>query len=93
MLDNPEFSVRFLVVAQADLKRFIDGTQVGVDLVVHALALAYKVECVAGIDAHGLVFGCVVDLVLAGELEPAVIVAFVETKMTFGQRDAESIQL
>ena len=59
------------MIANFDFKALVDPARLVVELVIDAVALSGQVEGVAGVNADQLVFGGVIDFVLAGEFELA----------------------
>src|SRR6266850_1192962 len=91
MLDEAYFNRVAFVIAHLDFKRFVKPPRIEVCPVIRADAFPGHVEGVAGIEADGLVFGGVVDVILARELELTIIVAPIETHASFWKGHAEMI--
>ena len=78
-----------LVVPDFDLKRLVGLTGSGLKTSLTAFSL--DIESIAGIHAHGLVFGRVVDLVFAREFKLPILVAAIKTNQTLRQWSAQMI--
>ena len=57
---------------------------IGVDSEAGAAALADQIEAVAGIDPHGFVTRRVINSVLAGKLELAIVITAIKAQPPFG---------
>jgi len=79
MFDDADLSRCGLVIANLYFEGFVDPPRVEISPVLRAGSLAGHVESVAGIQPDGFIFGRVVNVVLPGELELAIVVAPVET--------------
>ena len=77
------------MVAHLDLEGLIGHTGVRIQLEVGLATLTHKVERVAGVKAHSLVFRRVVDLVFADELIAGVDVPPIDFHFAFRKRHAE----
>lgn len=91
VLDDADVSRRGFVIAHLDFEGFVDPAGVEIGAVFGTGALAGQVEGVAGIETDSFILGRVVDVVLAGKLELAVIVAAVETHPALRQGHAEMV--
>ena len=69
VLDYADFHGLTFAVANLNFKRFVDYFIAIVGGKIHAPALADEVESVAGIEPHGLALRCVLEFILASELE------------------------
>src|SRR5690242_8351988 len=91
VLDNADFDGRGLVIANFDFKGLVNPPAVEVGTVFGARSLPRHVERVAGIKTNRFVFGRVVNVVLSGEFELAIIVAPVEANPPLRKRHAQMI--
>src|SRR5215475_3081456 len=85
MLDNPHLDCLFLVVANPDLECLSRVRLCVLDCVVRAPTLSRNVEGISRVDAHGFIRRSVIDQVLAGELDLAVVVVPVEANPSLRQ--------
>ena len=94
MFDDPEFDgLVFLVITDFYFESLVEPIVACIDLIMRSFPFAYEVECVARIDTDRFIPGGMVDNILAGEFQLAVIVPAVEPHNTAGQRDAEVVFL
>src|SRR5205085_8201376 len=90
-LDHSDLRRRiFLVVTDLDLESFVHPFVIGVDSEAGAAALANQNEAVAGIDPHGFVTRRVINSVLAGKLELAIVITALKTQPPSRQRHPQS---
>ena len=94
MFDDSKFdSLVFLVIAEFYFESLVQPIIVRIDLIMCSFSFAYEIEGVARIDPDGFILRGMVDDVLAGELQLALIVAAIEPDNAAGQRDAEVVFL
>jgi hypothetical protein len=94
MFDDSEFdSVVFLMIAEFYFESLVQPVSVRIDLIMRSFSFAYEVESVARIDTNSFILRCMVDNVLAGEFQLAVIIPAIEPHNAAGQRDTEVIFL
>src|SRR5712692_2643724 len=91
MFDDADLNRRGLVIANLYFKGFVDPSRVEISSVLRARSLAGHVESVAGIQTDGFLFGSVVNIVLPGKFELAIVVAPVETHSPLRKRHAKMI--
>src|SRR5436305_12794507 len=93
MLHHAHLNRLLLMIAHLDFERFRRGILFVVHRVVCATPLACEIKGISGVDAYGLIFGGVVDHVLAVELHLSIVVAAVKTHSPLGQRHPHVISL
>lgn len=91
MLDDAHIDRRGLVVAHLNRKGLVQTGSCSIELITRLLSLASQVEGVACIDSQSLMFGRVVNLILADKFQLPVCVLLVEPHATLRQWHAEII--